>query len=126
MHESIERLMSLAVEWPAVALGSSGEWKTPGSKKWWERINEALPRICDEFGRPICKLHGLRMLDPRIFSRLPFASADSTNAGVNAGAKNRYGMYVPVNSGVRAEIIAQRIEIHNSAPCFAVGGQDET
>lgn len=115
MHESLERLCRLAVEWPRIAIGSSGEWKTPGSKAWWARIRETLPFVCDEYGRPICKLHGLRMLNPEIFTKLPFSSADSTNAGVNAGAKNRFGMYVPVSSGTRAEIIAQRIEQFNSA-----------
>jgi hypothetical protein len=31
------------------------------------------------------RLHGLRMLNPEVFSRLPFASADSTNIGRNIG-----------------------------------------
>lgn len=121
MHESPYRLIKLASEYEMVALGSSGEWKTPGSKSWWDRINEVLPLICDDYGRPFCKLHGLRMLNPKIFTKLPFSSADSTNVGVNAGSKNRFGMYVPVDSGVRAEIIAQRIEEHNSSSVFASG-----
>lgn len=118
MHESIARLVALASRFRMVAIGSSGEWSTPGTKAWWSRINEVLPWICDADGRPFCKLHGLRMLNPKVFTKLPLSSADSTNAGVNAGSKNRFGQYVPVSSGVRAEIIAQRIEDHNSAAVF--------
>lgn len=118
MHESIDRLERLANEWPVVALGSSGQWATPGTSSWWERMNDAMVAICDEHGRPPCRLHGLRMLDPRIFSQLPLASADSTNAAVNAGSVDRFGMYVPPAPGLRALVIASRIEAHNSAACW--------
>ena len=74
-----------------------------------------MAAICDDHGRPPCKLHGLRMLDPAIFSLLPFASADSTNAGVNGGSLTRFGMYIPPTAGQRAQVIADRIESHNSA-----------
>lgn len=66
-------------------------------------------------GRPICRLHGLRMLDPEIFTRLPFASADSTNAVRNSASPSRFGMYCPESVGARAAIIADRIEAFQSA-----------
>lgn len=115
MHESIERLTQLATNWRTVALGSSGAYATPGTAQWWQRIAQAMHAICDEFGRPMCKLHGLRMLDPEIFGRLPLSSADSTNAAVNCGSRARFGMYVPPTSSQRAAVIADRIEAHNSA-----------
>lgn len=115
LHESIERLQQLAEKWRTVALGSSGQWASPGTDSWWKRIGDAMNAICDDQGRPACRLHGLRMLDPAIFSRLPFASADSTNAAVNGGSVGRFGMYVPPTAGQRAEVIASRIEAHNSA-----------
>lgn len=115
MHESLEWLERLANNWPIVALGSSGQWATPGTAAWWARMNEAMAAICDEHGRPPCKLHGLRMLDPAIFSRLPLASADSTNAAVNCSASSRFGMYVPATSAQRAAVIADRIEAYNSS-----------
>lgn len=115
LHESIERLQRLAEKWRTVALGSSGQWASPGTDSWWKRIGDAMNAICDDQGRPACRLHGLRMLDPAIFSRLPFASADSTNAAVNGGSVGRFGMYVPPTAGQRAEVIASRIEAHNSA-----------
>jgi len=115
LHESIERLQRLAREWRTVALGSSGQWATPGAAPWWKRIGAAMDAICDAHGRPTCRLHGLRMLDPAIFSRLPLASADSTNAAVNGGSVGRFGMYVPPTAGQRADVIASRIESHNSA-----------
>ena len=78
-HESLDRLERLSHEWPIVALGSSGEWPVPGVGKWWDRTAEAMKVVCDEKGRPRCKLHGLRMLSIKILKKLPLASADSTN-----------------------------------------------
>jgi hypothetical protein len=117
MHESVERLLHLAQDWEIVALGSSGQWSHPGSNAWWDRMTEVMDLLtAGRNGRPPCKLHGLRMLNPKIFSVLPLASADSTNASVNSGSKSRFGMYVPPTSGQRASIIAERIESLNSAP----------
>lgn len=115
LHESVERLVRLASQWRTVALGSSGQWATPGTAAWWKRMSEAMAAICDDKGRPLCRLHGLRMLDPAVFSRLPLASADSTNAAVNGGSVSRFGMYVPPTAGQRAQVIADRIERHPSA-----------
>lgn len=115
LHESVERLYRLATTYPRIALGSSGKWSTPGTDGWWSRISEAMPAICDEHDRPICKLHGLRMLDPAIFHRLPLASADSTNAVRNSSSMSRFGMYAPPNASTRMSIIAERIEAHQSA-----------
>lgn len=118
MHESIGRLHRLCKQWQTVALGSSGQWASPGTSGWWERMTEAMNAICDEQGRPMARLHGLRMLDPAIFTKLPLASADSTNAAVNSGSLDRFGMYLPPTAAQRAAVIAERIEQHNSAPCW--------
>ena len=118
MHESIDRLVRLGHEWSTVALGSSGEWPTPGTPKWWQRMGAAMNELCDEHGRPPCRLHGLRMLDPGVFSKLPLASADSTNAAVNSGSLDRFGMYAPPTAAQRAAVIAERIEAHNAAPAW--------
>jgi len=115
LHESIERLVRLCNEWPTVALGSSGEWRSPGTNAWWQRMAVAMNAICDEQGRPVCRLHGLRMLDPAIFTRLPLSSADSTNAAVNSGSLDRFGMYIAPTAAQRAATIADRIEVNNSA-----------
>lgn len=119
MHESLGRLERLCREWPTVALGSSGEFKSPGTAAWWSRMAEAMSVACDDDGRPICKLHGLRMLDPAIFTALPLASADSTNAAVNCGSLDRFGMYLPATAAQRAAVIADRIEKENSAAVWA-------
>lgn len=115
LHESLTRLDQLVSEWRTVAFGSSGQWATPGTSDWWSRIAEAMDVACDELGRPRARLHGLRMLDPKIFTNLPFASADSTNAAMNSGSKDRFGMYVPATTGQCAAVIADRIEINQSA-----------
>lgn len=112
LHESLDRLYRLVTAYPTVALGSSGQWAVPGNDAWWERIAEAMEMACDEEGRALCKLHGLRMLNPEIFQRLPLASADSTNAVQNgARTANRSGC----NTLTGMTIIADRIEQHQSA-----------
>lgn len=115
LHESIDRLVRLGNKWPIVALGSSGQWATPGTARWWHRITAAMNELCDEHGRPPCRLHGLRMLDPQVFTHLPLASADSTNAAVNSGSLDRFGMYPAPTASQRAAVIAERIEANNSA-----------
>ncbi len=115
LHESLDWLDYLVSHFETVALGSSGEWSAPGTQSWWARIAEAMSIACDDRGRPRARLHGLRMLDPDIFARLPLASADSTNAAVNGGSVSRYGSYPPPTAGQRADIIASRIEAHQSA-----------
>lgn len=119
LHESIGRLQRLCAQFKTVALGSSGQWKTPGTAAWWGRMSEAMNEVCDERGRPMARLHGLRMLDPAIFTKLPLASADSTNATVNSGSLDRFGMYLPPTTAQRAAVIAERIGAYQSAPVWA-------
>lgn len=118
MHESLARLDRLCDQYRTVALGSSGVYKTPGSKVWWPRMREMMAVACDVNGRPRAKLHGLRMMSTKIFTKLPFASADSTNAGVNSGAVDRFGYYVPLTRAQRADVIASRIEVENSLAVY--------
>lgn len=118
LHESLERLKRLCGKWPTVALGSSGQWKTPGTESWWDRMGAAMDALCDSGGRPPAKLHGLRMMNPAIFTKLPLASADSTNAAMNSGSLSRFGMYLPPTSSQRAAVIAERVEMQNSAPVW--------
>jgi hypothetical protein len=116
MHESIERFRRLCLYFPRVAIGSSGTYKDPGSDSWWARMSEMMDAICDVQGRPLTKLHGLRMLDPVIFSHLPLASADSCNVARNIGIDSRWnGNYAPRSKSVRAMILIDRIESHASA-----------
>jgi hypothetical protein len=115
MHESFRYLSWLASNFPVVALGSSGEWATPGSNSWWARMTEIMNYLCDENGKPPVKLHGLRMLNPAIFQHLPLSSADSANAARNSGDTKRYGLYVPPSRAQRANIIADRVEQYQSA-----------
>lgn len=118
-HESLERLQRLSESWPRVALGSSGEWPTPGTPSWWGRTTEAMKAVCDDEGRPRCKLHGLRMLNPAIFRHMPLASADSTNAVRNCrdGAAWDHP-HKPPHGWLRATVIAERVEVHNAATRF--------
>lgn len=115
LHESLDRLGSLC-EWPRVAIGSSGEYAQIGTPAWWARMAEAMEVCCDADGMPKVKLHGLRMLDPTIFSAFPFSSADSTNVARNIGMDGRWrGPYTPASNQTRALVLMERIELHASA-----------
>lgn len=124
MHESLARLRHLALEFPRVAIGTSGEYAQIGTNAWWQRMNIAMSNVCNErSGRPLTKLHGLRMLDPDVFSRFPFHSADSTNVARNIGIDGAWrGTYTPASKETRGQVIAERIEQHNSAERFTCGG----
>ena len=118
LNESLDRLDRLSSQWHRVAFGST-EGMEPGSKRFWVRIAEAMDTVCDEYGRPRCKLHGLRMLDPKIFQYLPLSSADSATAVLNSFKNyDRFGIYAPKKQSQRANICADRIEAYVSAPLW--------
>lgn len=124
MHESIDRLVRLCNGWSRVAFGSSGDYSSPGSQKWTMRCHEAFEAICVG-GYPISRIHGLRMMNPAIFHRFPFSSVDSTNVAQNASReakahsyRDHNGVEQPISMELAREIIAGRIEKHNSAQCY--------
>lgn len=110
-HETIDRLRTLASSYHRIALGSSGEWRTPGTPKWWDRMNVVMDAVCDN-GEPNVKLHGLRMLNPAIFGKIPLSSADSTNAAVNG---TRKAIQVGCSDLLGRIIIADKIESYQSS-----------
>lgn len=115
LHESLDRLERLA-KWPRICLGSSGQYAHIGTPEWEDRMAQAMDVICDRQGKPRCKIHGLRMLNPKVFTRFPFASADSTNIGRNIGIDKAWkGTYTPPTKEARAAVMRERIESHQSA-----------
>jgi hypothetical protein len=118
LHESLERLDRLIEQFGFIALGSSGDYATPGTKSWWRRIRQIMDVATDDRGRPRARIHGLRMLSPKIFSRLPLRSADSTNAERNGLFENRFGMYPSPTRGQRSVVIADIVESNQSAPVW--------
>lgn len=118
LHESLERLNKLVSKWPRICLGSSGKYANIGTVEWWSRMAEAMNVICDKHGRPCAKIHGLRMLNPNVYTKFPFASADSTNIGQNIGIDSAWrGTYTPPTKEARAAIMRERIE-SNQSPQF--------
>ena len=115
MHQPLERLLWLAQNYEIVALGGGNGYEVLKSRAWWQRIREMMDIVCDEFGRPLCQLHGLRMLDPKVFSLLPLASGDSTNVARNSGQAARFAGTTATTRGERACLIADRIEALDSA-----------
>lgn len=114
-NESLDRLVRLADKWPRVCLGSSGEYDVAVLSKAMPRLEEAIAAISTG-GRPKCQLHGLRMLNPKLFSRLPLKSADSTNVARNIGLDSRWkGTYAPKKKETRAHILVERIESFTGA-----------
>ena len=81
-----------------------GATAAPRTRRSWQRN-----------GEPLCKIHGLRMLNPEVFTRFPFSSADSTNIGRNIGIDQTWrGNYMPPNKDMRAAVMRSRIEAHNA------------
>jgi hypothetical protein len=119
LHESFTRLERLVERFPRVCFGSSGEFAQIGTPAWWRRMHEAMRVVCDDAGQPACRLHGLRMLDPRIFSKFPFASADSTNIGRNIGIDQAWtGPYAPPTKESRVQLMRARIESINAPAAY--------
>jgi len=118
LHESFTRLKRLINKYEIVAIGGSPQYPNLKAKAWWNRVAEIFNFICDEEGRPPCKLHGLRIMSPKFFTRLPLSSADSTNAARNCNKLERFGMYPPPTAAQRAASIANKIEAFNSAPVW--------
>ena len=113
LNESIERLVRLAEHWPRIALGSAAEYdvRTPG--KCVDRLRDVLPHISDELGMPRVKLHGLRMLNPKIITKVPLASGDSTNVARNIGIDVHWvGGYQPSTKETRTDVLVERVESH--------------
>ncbi len=111
LDESLSKLERLSHEWPIVAFGSSGSYAQPGTQKWWARMAEALPMVCDD-NKPRCQLHGLRMMNPAIFTHIPFTSVDSTNATQNGSARAN-AMDLP-HAWQGSTVIAWRLEQYSS------------
>ena len=81
--ESLTRLKKLMDKYEYIAFGSSGEYTELGTEKWHRRMNEAMKIVCNKEGKPIVKIHMLRCLNPKIFTKYPFYSGDSTNLARN-------------------------------------------
>ena len=113
LHESLDRADRLCGEWPIVAIGSSGEWPIPGNRKWTQRMHQVMSVMCNSNGEARCKLHGLRMMRPEIFTSYPFRSVDSTNCAQN-GSRNGKVIDKKITSGQGAIITAWQIEAHQS------------
>lgn len=115
MHESLDRLNRLVSAYPRVCIGSSAQYAVIGTSAWWNRMAESMDVICDRSGRPACKVHGLRMLNPEVFTRFPFSSADSTNIAQNIGIDSAWrGTYLPPTKESRAALMRERIESHQA------------
>lgn len=110
LHESWEWLEHLIRHHAMIALGSSGEYSTPGAGKWWDRMDEAWDVITRD-GMPRVRVHGLRMLRPDIIEAYPFYSCDSTNIVQNA---SRAAGKLELNPVAAMELEAARIEQYQS------------
>ncbi len=115
MHESLTRLERLAASYPRICIGSSGEFASVGTASWWGQMARAMRVLCNDDGEPLCKVHGLRMLNPEIFTRIPLSSADSTNVAQNIGIDQAWrGTYSPPTKEARAAVMRERIESNNA------------
>jgi hypothetical protein len=102
MHESIERLQRLCGAYSRVCVGSSGEYRVPGTDRWHRRIEEAFNAVCGN-GPATTWLHMLRAMNEAAGGPYPFASADSTNLARNHAGTN--GGRPPMDIAKRATLI---------------------
>lgn len=116
LGESIDRFFMLADKYKKVAFGSTDKWPRNGSKEWWGCMAAFMDAVTDSDGTLPVKVHGLRMLDTKLFQYLPLHSGDSTNAGVNGHRCQSKGTYPAIERWQGNERIAQRIEAFQSAP----------
>jgi len=112
MHHPVDRLVRMARTYPTIGIGAYTSGR-PNSKLWWARINVIMEAICVN-GIPLCNLHGFRLMNPAIFTRIPLVSADSTSVVRNSNQVKRFGMYVPLTAAKRSNTIAEIIENSDS------------
>jgi len=118
LQEDPGRLLRLAESYPLVALRSGPRsWSLAGTTGWWGRMAIVLDAICDEHGRPLCKLHGQQMMAPDIFTALPLASVDGSCADMDQRA-GRFGRYQAPAKLQRNMVLADRLEALTSAPAW--------
>ena len=120
LHETLERLEKLICNHTRVCLGSSGDYKTIGTRLWWSRMIQAFKIICGKDNLPKTKIHGLRMLDPKVFTFFPLSSADSTNIAISIGFDSKWqGTYTPMSKMARAMVLRDRVESQAGATHFS-------
>lgn len=118
LGEPVDRFFMLAKKFKKVAFGSTDLWARNGSKAWWANMANLMDDITDSRGVLPVKVHGLRMLDVKLFQYLPLHSGDSTNAGVNGHLCMKGGIHPSIERWQGNERIAQKIEAYQSASCW--------
>lgn len=119
MGQSVERINRLQSNYERIAIGGAAAFDKIMSPAWWAEINKFFKAICTPDGLPRVKIHGLLMLNPKIFTRLPLSSADSTSLGRNVGIDKAWsGTYAPSTKEARAMVLRQRVEQHQAATRF--------
>jgi hypothetical protein len=109
-HESLERLSNLSKVFDVVALGSSADYSVIGTPHWHQRTKTIFNYYLEN--ELSCKLHGLRMLNKKIFTLYPYYSGDSTNIARNL---EFYRKRHRIKSRLDAAItMANNIEKHKS------------
>jgi hypothetical protein len=88
MHESIDRLKRLCHGYDRVCIGSSAQYRTPGTDSWCRRMDEAWNAIAPNGVAPAW-VHMLRAAKEAITGPWPFASCDSTNLARNHAGNNQ-------------------------------------
>ena len=78
VNESLERLERLVDTFSYIAIGSAGDYAQLATPRWENKMDKAMRKICGKDGYTKVKVHMLRCLDPKIFTRFPFCSGDST------------------------------------------------
>lgn len=81
LHLPLAELLWLTEAYPRVCIGSSGQYRDPGTPAWCGRMDQIFNTLAKR-GGPMPWIHGLRMLGQHD-GGWPLASADSTNVAQN-------------------------------------------
>ena len=90
------------------------------------RMQQIMKTVCAGDGKPMVKLHGLRMLNPRIVEHVPLASADSAYVSRKVGLANWGGCYKQASRESRAHVLVEYYENAQSAAVWSgIPAQEE-
>ena len=115
--EDFNRLEWLMAHYPMIAI-SSVEKSLP-SVTFDEWMTECMKVLCRPNGTPRVRIHGLRMLNHKIFTKYPLYSADSSVVGQNCADPGKFtGSFAPVSTEVRGAVMLDRLDSYQSPWSF--------
>ena len=112
LHASWDLLNYYISNFPIIAIGSSGRYRTPNSKDWHIRMVDVFDKLVDTNNNLRTKVHGLRMMNPTLQNEYPFTSVDSCYVGLNVNIDKMWETFKFPNLSkrTRAIVLADHVD----------------